>query len=366
MAPCVSSTLSSSPQTYKARIDNLNASARSLTDRLAVLDTRGPGRLASRIKWITPQNFPGNGGDGTMNLHGFDIRVDHNTDVLRVLLINHRPPFDPVTGEPLDPKVVGANSTIEQFQTTAGSDTMKHVRTYASEVIATPNSVTWVSDHAFVFTNDHGSRKVGLVCSPPHPFPPIHSSNSQIPQRRQLDPLLGGSNIGYCDRNRCSIASSGITFGGANGIIRGRDGLIYVAQTYTGKITVLSLDENHVLTEVDSFDTGLPLDNLTVDKEGDIFAAGFPVAWKWGESAKRPFEVDPPSAVFRVSREERGWSRKYMKRGEWHKGEYYVEKVLEDDGSVLPGATVAVHDAETGRFFLGGAVAPYITICETR
>ena len=123
-----------------------------------------------------------------MNLHGFDIRVDHNTDVLRVLLINHRPPFDPVTGEPLDPKVVGANSTIEQFQTTAGSDTMKHVRTYASEVIATPNSVTWVSDHAFVFTNDHGSRKVGLVRSPPPSFPPIHQLTNPTAQTTRSPP----------------------------------------------------------------------------------------------------------------------------------------------------------------------------------
>jgi hypothetical protein len=39
---------------------------------------------------------------------------------------------------------------------------------------------------------------------------------------------------------------------------------------------------------------------------------------------------------------------------------------MEDDGSVLPGATVAAHDAETGRVFLGGSMSPYITICETQ
>jgi arylesterase/paraoxonase len=79
------------------------------------------------------------------------VRADPNTDVLRILLINHRPPFDPTAGEPLDPKLVGANSTIELFQTTAGSDTMKHVRTYADGLIQTPNRVAWVNDHAFVF-----------------------------------------------------------------------------------------------------------------------------------------------------------------------------------------------------------------------
>ena len=70
-----------------------------------------------------------------------------------------------MTGVALDPKVVGANSTVELFQTKAGSDSMRHVRTYADELIQTPNRVAWVSDHAFVFTNDH-SGKVGFVSRP--------------------------------------------------------------------------------------------------------------------------------------------------------------------------------------------------------
>lgn len=130
------------------------------------MDTRGPGRLASRIKWLSIKNFSGINGDGTLNLHGFDIRGDKHTDVLRILLINHRPPIDPVTGELLDATILGANSTVEQFQTTVGSETMRHVRTYADPLIKTPNRVAWVSDHSFVFSNDH-SNKIGFVSSPP-------------------------------------------------------------------------------------------------------------------------------------------------------------------------------------------------------
>jgi hypothetical protein len=38
---------------------------------------------------------------------------------------------------------------------------------------------------------------------------------------------------------------------------------------------------------------------------------------------------------------------------------YEVEKVLEDDGGVLPGATTAVHDpGRPERWFLGGEFAP--------
>lgn len=127
-----------------------------------MLDTRGSGPLASRLKWLTIENFSGNNGDGTFNLHGMDVRADKNTDTLRILLVNHRPPIDPITGKPLDASVHGANSTIEQLQTKAGSTKMRYVRTYANDLIKTPNQVAWVSDHAFVFTNDH-SEKLGIV-----------------------------------------------------------------------------------------------------------------------------------------------------------------------------------------------------------
>ena len=142
-------------------MDHLNASGRGLTDRIAVLDTRGAGPLASRIKSLTPQSFSGINGDGTLNLHGLDIWEDSKQN-LHIVLINHRPPFDSITGEPLDAAVVGANSTIELFEATSGTHTMQHVRTYYHDSIQTPNGVAWISDEAFVFTNDHSS-KVGLV-----------------------------------------------------------------------------------------------------------------------------------------------------------------------------------------------------------
>jgi arylesterase/paraoxonase len=143
------------------RMNNLNASGRSLTDQLVVLDARSAGSLASRIWALTPENFPGVNGDGTLNLHGFDIRED-SEHKLHILLINHRPPFDSITGRPLDPASFGANSTIELFEAAEGAQTMHHVRTYYHDSIQTPNRVAWTSEGGFVFSNDH-SAKVGLV-----------------------------------------------------------------------------------------------------------------------------------------------------------------------------------------------------------
>lgn len=124
-----------------------------------------------------------------------------------------------------------------------------------------------------------------------------------------------------------------------------------------------------MLTLLDTIKVPYPVDNLSVDKNGDIYAASFPQVYKWIESSKDPFNVIVPSAVVRIRKVgmhgKKGKGREgVVLHGEV--GEWDVEVVLEDNGSVVGGATIAVHDAETGRVFTGGAVAPFISICETQ
>jgi hypothetical protein len=187
-------------------------------------------------------------------------------------------------------------------------------------------------------------------------------------QRRGLDVFIGGGSIGYCDRNRCKLAHTfGKDFPLPNGLVRGPDGLIYVPSTVNSEIRIFSLDEHHKLTQVDSIKVPLPMDNLSFDANGDLIVAAFPRLYKWTESSYKPFDVKVPSAVLRVRR--RGGIGRKGKRGggrESVKGEWEIMKLMEDDGSTLPGATIAAHDVQTGRIFLGGAVSPFITICETR
>lgn len=144
-------------------VDFLNASARSLTDRIAVLDTRGAGHIRDRIQWLTIENFSGINGDATLNLHGFDVRANKHSDELHMLIINHRPPIDPLTGDALDASKLGANSTIEQFTTKVGSSSMRHGKTTSNPLIHSPNRVAWVSDHSFVVSNDHSTNVPSLV-----------------------------------------------------------------------------------------------------------------------------------------------------------------------------------------------------------
>jgi arylesterase / paraoxonase len=148
-----------------------------------------------------------------------------------------------------------------------------------------------------------------------------------------------------------------------NGLVRGRDGLIYVPSTLDGTIRVFNLSENHHLLKINEIKVPLPVDNLSVDKKGDIYAAAFPKVYMWGESSKDPFNVTPPTAVFRIRKSVQENESERKSHLEMN-AEYIVEKVVEDDGSVLPGSTTVVHDAETGRIFLSGIMSPYIAICE--
>ena len=133
--------------------------------------------------------------------------------------------------------------------------------------------------------------------------------------------------------------------------MRGKDGRIYVPDSMTGKIDVFALTGEETFADVDTIQLPYGIDNLSVDKNGDIIAATFPVSWKFLQSLEDPYGIDPPTTIFRVRKREQ---------------RYEVEKVLEDDGSVLPAATTAVHDVDGGSMWMGGTFAPYISVCEMR
>jgi len=145
-------------------------SRRHKTDRIGMLDTRGTGPASSRLTWLNIENFAGVDGEGSIDLHGISVLANSKSNVLRFLVINHRPTVDPITNQIISASLTGANTTIEQFITDVGTSSIRHVRTHTHDLIQTPNAVQWVNDHAFLFTNDHGT-KVGLV-SLTHP--PTH------------------------------------------------------------------------------------------------------------------------------------------------------------------------------------------------
>lgn len=138
----------------------------------------------------------------------------------------------------------------------------------------------------------------------------------------------------------CRIVSEG--YGFPNGLMRSRvDGLVYVPESAQGGITVLRPTADNSLEVVEKINLPYSIDNLSEDQDGTLWAAILPRALEIMKQSTDPHNYFPSSTVFKLSRDT--------------EGKFITEKVLEDsEGRVLPGTTTVVHDARTGRLFLGG------------
>ncbi|GAK63104.1 serum paraoxonase/arylesterase [Moesziomyces antarcticus] len=310
-------------------VDNLDVTGRSNTDHIAILDTKGSGPIASRITRVKPVGYT-----DTLNLHGLSVweipaKSPELKPTLRVFVNNHRPPIDPVSKTVVDAKTVGANSTFELFETTLGEGRMRHVRTYAGEAVRTPNRPAAVGPDSFVFTNDH-KTKTG--------------------KGRILDFFLSRSDLGFCDKSGCKIANPG-PFYYPNGLVRSAKfpNRIYVPASADANIRVFELQADNTLTLIDVIHTGYPSDNITVDEDDNIYTASFPNVPKLLAKFKDPENVASPTTVLKISR---NYDKDQFFGKKWN-----VEKLLEDDGSGMSGATTAVWDKHNGGLWLSGVMS---------
>lgn len=172
-------------------------------DYVDIYDTNGSGSPSSRITKIQPEGFHGTRGEGQLNLHSIGVQVQQDS-TLRLFLNHHGQPLDK-NGENLSGESFGANSTVEVFETTLGSNKMKHVRTYSNPLINTPNMVAPIDSDSFLVNNDH-KEQTGLL--------------------RGLDLLKPRSYVVYCDPQGCKKAiDKKLAY--PNGIIRGLEENIY-------------------------------------------------------------------------------------------------------------------------------------------
>lgn len=310
-----------------------NVSARSHSDHISVLNIDEPDPDGLYGLHQLKVDYPGD-----LDLHGFDVKLVG--DRQRFWLINHRPPVDPATGEPLDARKVGANSTIEIFDLDAPSNTLVHVKTIASDAIISPNNLAIDKDGVgFLVTNDH-KTKTGMF--------------------RDHVIFFGGGSLTYCrsDSGKCEVVTSDrCAF--PNGVVRGRDGLFYVSHSASGVITAHEYS-NGGLVEIDRIPLDVPVDNLSVDKEGKIVVAAIPHSIGFMQAADDPYNRVAAAGVVMVRKRDRT-------RSDSQGSNYEAIKAIEDrDAKFLPTTTVAVHDAQTDRLFLAGGFSPFLSICQRR
>ena len=94
--------------------------------------------------------------------------------------------------------------------------------------------------------------------------------NTDKQQLREFSMMYSPGNTGYCGPDgSCKIAYPNGNF--PNGIVKGHDGLYYVAHSAGYKVEVLSMQADGNLMKVHTIWTKMPIDNLSIDDNGDIF-----------------------------------------------------------------------------------------------
>ncbi|KAK8102531.1 Serum paraoxonase/arylesterase 1 [Apiospora sp. TS-2023a] len=321
-------------------IAQYNASGRSLTGHVTVLDIDEPEGAGFTTRVLETPGYPGTHGDGVLNVLGMSGHDDDAEGGVRLWLIDVKPSVDPATGRVLeDQSASGGNQTVEVFRTVGGrkATELEHLETFSHPLIMTPNRVAAVGDetNAFWVVNDHG-----------------HSKNQW--GRGSLAFFFSRGSVAHCTssdgdsrtRPNCHAAiPSGLAF--PNGLVHNHhDGRLYVPSSLLGTVDIYEPAPNGSLSHVkaDTVDVGYSIDNLMVDRDGDVWAPVFPVGKDIGTVLNDPYgEHGVAGAAMRI------------RKGKGPDGGWEVEKVLEDGlGEVLPMATSVVHDAATGRLFFSG------------
>lgn len=182
-------------------------------------------------------------------------------------------------------------------------------------------------------------------------------------QRRQFDKFIGGGSIAYCSSSpntdcRLLTPSPKTSLTSPNGLVRGRDGLYYIPSSIRDSILVTFLDiSTNTLHVLHTIHLGMPVDNMSVDSNGDIWAAAFPKILDVLFAFRNPREKGFPSTIWRIRRVDSGsvLDISDIVSRSFDDLKYETTKILEErDVDVIRGATVARHDVKTGRLFLGG------------
>lgn len=296
---------------------------------MAILDTKGSGPYSTRIKRIQTENFQGHDGKGTLLLHGIGAFVGKDglggnaeDQSLRLFLINHRVQSDP--------HIHGANSTVELFETTLGSETMKHIKTFSHPDIFTPNNLVPSGPESFYFTNDHSVKKGW---------------------QKQLDLFVPGSGIGHCDAKGCKMVIKKRLYpnglAGALNYPSKEPNVLYQASTAEEFVYAYEIQADKSLVLKDKIRSGYPGDNINMASDGSLLLAAFPKLLAVAEAFKTS---DPdhlsPATVVRIS--------KNQGKDAFYGHKYNVEKLLEDDGRIINFQTNVQYDTQRKLLFLSG------------
>jgi arylesterase / paraoxonase len=224
--------------------------------------------------------------------HGLDmIRLDSNRH--RLFVINH----------------VGEANFVEVF-TLYGGDSLVHDKTLSDPTMFSPNDIVAISDNQFYFTND---------------------KNSTSALGKLGETYLGFKRcrVTYFDGQKFrNVVTNGKSY--TNGIkYDAKRNFLYVSSSRSLAVDVYLRAENGDLTFVESLQTNTGLDNIELDKEGNLWIGCHPKLLAFLSYSQKKQAISP-SEIIKI---------KYDGAGK-----YETTSVFLDDGSnVSATSTAAVY-----------------------
>ena len=198
------------------------------------------------------------------------------------------------------------------------NDSLLFERSLTNKSMISPNDIVMVDENHFYFTNDHGYTK-GFG--------------------KLLEEYVGlpASDVVYFDGQNYRVVADAIAY--ANGInFDKKRNLIFVASPRKFLIKVYSKTSDGSLEFIEDIPCGMGVDNIELDTDGNLWAAGHPNLLKFKAYAQGK-EKTSPSEIVKIN---------YRS-----KNDFTVEQIYSNDGSIISASSVA---ASYGDFIIAGNV----------
>ena len=186
------------------------------------------------------------------------------------------------------------NHTVEIFQIEQEGK-LKHLETISDSQLTSPNDLVAVGPRQFYLTNDGRA----------------HDRNT-----RSIDTFLGRKtgNVLFFDGFDFQRVADNLQFPNGIAVDTSTNQLI-VAETLTGKLLFYQIVENGKLANVDNFYIKKGLDNISINRKGQILAAVHPNLWSLSNHMKKT-DNPSPSQVFILDIRTKGLKIVYQQNGE--------------------------------------------------
>lgn len=183
---------------------------------------------------------------------------------------------------------------------------LHHIKTLKHPSMISPNDLVIVDEDHFYFTNDHRYTK-GF--------------------RKLVEEYTGLalSNIVYFNANGYQEVAKGIAYG--NGInYDPKRNLLYAASPRHFLVKVYSVAQNGSLSFIENIPCATGVDNIELDKEGNLWVGSHPNLLRFGDYAKGK-QATSPSEIIKITYRDIG--------------DYSIEKIYVEDGTEMSASTVA-------------------------